>query len=192
MKKIISILRLNNHFGIKRPATALTLITAIFFLQPAVFAQMKNQDTMNAQTNNADSMNQIVIHQEAYFKVSPQRVYQALMDSKEFSDCTKKSFDMFTASSAKIDAKEGGVFSLFDGHIIGRFVELVPNERIVQAWRVVDWPAGVYSIARYEIKAQGSGTKLIFEHIGFPEGQKAHLTIGWQQHYWDALTKYFQ
>ena len=50
---------------------------------------------------------------------------------------------MFTASSAKIDPVVGGTFSLFDGHIIGRILELVPDQRIVEAWRVVDWPAGV-------------------------------------------------
>ena len=93
---------------------------------------------------------------------------------------------------SKIDSTVGGIFSLFDGHIIGRILELVPNQRIVEAWRVVDWPAGVYSIARYEIKAQGSGAQLIFDHIGFPEGEKEHLAVGWQEHYWDALTKYFQ
>ncbi len=94
--------------------------------------------------------------------------------------------------SAKIDSTVGGTFSVFDGHIIGRFLELVPNQRIVQAWRVVDWDAGEYSIARYELIAEGSGTKLVFDHIGFPEGLKEHLAKGWQEHYWDALTKYFQ
>ena len=64
---------------------------------------------------------------------------------------------------------------------------MVPDQRIVEAWRVVDWPAGVYSIAKFEFKPQGSGTQLIFDHIGFPEGLKEHLSIGWQQHYWDAL-----
>ena len=50
--------------------------------------------------------------------------------SKEFSDCTKKSFADFTARSANIDSTVGGAFSLFDGHIIGRMLELVPNQRI--------------------------------------------------------------
>ncbi|HEX4849665.1 MAG TPA: SRPBCC domain-containing protein, partial [Puia sp.] len=95
-------------------------------------------------------------------------------------------------SSAKIDPKEGGTFSVFDGHIVGRFLELVPDERIVSSWRVVDWNPGDYSIVRFVLKQQRSGTLLIFDHIGFQEGLKEHLTNGWQQHYWDALTKYFQ
>jgi hypothetical protein len=30
---------------------------------------------------------------------------------------------------------------------------------------------------------EGSGTQVIFDHTAFPEAPKAHLTIGWQQHY---------
>jgi len=100
------------------------------------------------------------------------------------------SFSNFTETSATIDSAVGGAFSLFDGHIEGRILDLVPSQRIVEAWRVVDWPAGVYSIAKFELKPQNSGTHLIFDHIGFPDGLKEHLAEGWQQHYWAALAKY--
>jgi transposase-like protein len=49
---------------------------------------------------------------------------------------------------------EGGPFSLFGGHITGRQVELVPDQLVVQAWRAKTWPAGVYSIARFELRRQ--------------------------------------
>jgi activator of HSP90 ATPase len=149
-------------------------------------------NTIGKHSNAKDSLKGITIHQEINFKVTPQRLYRTLLSSKEFSDCTKKSFDNFTAMSANIDSTVGGTFSLFDGHIIGRILELVPNQRIVEAWRVIDWPAGTYSIAKFEFKPQGAGAKLIFDHIGFPEGLKEHLSIGWQQHYWDALANYLQ
>jgi len=136
--------------------------------------------------------NPIAIHQEVNLKASPGQVYQALLSSKKFSASTKLSFANFSDKSASIDSTVGGVFTVFDGHITGRILELVPDQRIVEAWRVVDWPAGVYSIAKFELKAEGSGTHLIFDHTGFPEGLKEHLAQGWQQHYWDALNKYFQ
>lgn len=190
MKKVISMLNKNSHFVYKKFPVGLAIIAAIFFLQSSVVAQIKN--TMGEHINNVDSLKGITIHQEINFKVSPQRVYETLLSSKQFSECTKKSFADFTAMSANIDSTVGGTFSVFDGHIIGRILELVPNQRIVEAWRVVDWPAGVYSITKFEFKPQGSGTKLIFDHIGFPEGLKEHLSIGWQQHYWGALIKYLQ
>jgi activator of HSP90 ATPase len=164
--------------------------TVCVFFQNAAIAQTKNM--MTEKVNNPDSVKGIAIHQSAVFKVAPAEVYRTLLSSEAFSACTKKSFDMFSASSAKIDPVVGGTFSLFDGHITGRILELVPNQRIVEAWRVVDWPAGVYSIARFDLGTEGSGTRLNFEHVGFPEGLKEHLSVGWQQHYWDAMTKYFQ
>src|SRR5437016_5291646 len=93
--------------------------------------------------------------------------------------------------TAEINREVGGAFSLFKGHIVGRSLELVPDQRIVQAWRVVTWPEGTYSIARFELEPQGSGTRLVFDHIGFPEGLHDHLAAGWEENYWSLLKKYF-
>lgn len=166
------------------------LIAATFFIQLFVLAQDK-QDTMAKIPNKEEIPKSVTIHQEVDFTASPKQLYEALLDTKQFCAFAAQSGE-FTATSAKIDRTVGGAFSLFDGHIIGINVELVPNERIVQAWRVVDWPAGVYSIAKFEFKAQGSGTHLVFDHTGFPEKWRDHLAAGWQSHYWDLLTKYFQ
>jgi activator of HSP90 ATPase len=179
------------HFISKNVTVIAALIIVTFFMQPSLFAQMK-LNTTGKNGNAKDALKGITIHQEINFKATPQRLYETLLSSKEFSDCTKRSFGDFSARSANIDAVAGGAFTVFDGHIIGRILELVPYQRIVEAWRVVDWPAGLYSIATFEFKLQDAGTKLIFDHIGFPEGMKEHLSIGWQQHYWDALSKYLQ
>lgn len=126
----------------------------------------------------------VVIHDEVDFHVTPRRVYEALLDSKQFSAFSG-------APGAKIQREAGGAFSLFNDHIVGRNVELLPDRRIVQAWRVADWPAGLYSIARFELHAQGSGTRLVFDHTGFPPELRDHLAAGWQEHYWGPLKKYF-
>ncbi len=122
------------------------------------------------------------IHQEVDFAANPQSIYSALLDSKKFA--------AFTGAPADIHPEVGGAFSCFGGIISGRNIELVPNERIVQAWRVAAWPAGVYSIVKFELKAQGSGTRLIFDHSGFPDGTREHLEAGWKARYWDPLQKY--
>jgi activator of HSP90 ATPase len=132
---------------------------------------------------SAQSDKSITIHQEIEFSASPQQLYEALLDSKQFAE--------FSGRAAEINREVSGGFSLFKGHIIGRNVELIPNERIVQAWRVVTWPEGAYSIVRFELKPQGSGTHLVFDHIGFPEGLHDHLAQGWEENYWSLLKKYF-
>jgi activator of Hsp90 ATPase-like protein len=64
---------------------------------------------------------------------------------------------------------------MFGGVIVGRNVELLPNERIAQAWRPAHWDPGVYSIVRFELKPQGSGTKVVLDHTGFLQGDYDHL-----------------
>ncbi len=129
------------------------------------------------------------IHQEVVFKASRKRIYEALTDAKQFTDVTKFS-PVRGAAPAAISLEAGGSFSCFGGHIVGRNVELVPNERVVQAWRVVDWEPGVYSIARFELEGEGSQTKVLFDHTGFPNGKAEHLAAGWKEHYWEPLEKY--
>ena|SRR5437867_3386342 len=159
------------------------LIVTVFFLHLSVKAQ-PGHDSASQHTSASASHDSITIHQELDFRSTPEQLYGALLDAKQFSQ--------FSAMSAKIDRAAGGAFSLFDGHIIGRNVELIPNQRIVQAWRVVDWPPGVYSIVRFEITAQRSGTHLVFDHTAFPAKLRDHLEAGWQSHYWDPLTKYLR
>src|SRR5580658_4238900 len=122
-----------------------------------------------------------VIHFDVEYKTTPERIYQVLLDAKQFR--------AFSGLPAEIDSKPGGWFKLFDGHIEGRIIELVPNIRIVQAWRS-GWPAGVFSIAKFELVASGPGTRIIFDHTGFPEGEQESLTSGWTEHYWEPLHKY--
>jgi activator of HSP90 ATPase len=129
------------------------------------------------------------IHQEVVFQASRKRVYEALTDPKQFTKVTSFS-PVMKAAPAEISRDEGGAFTCFGGHIVGRHVKLVPNERIVQAWRVVTWDPGVYSIAKFELKEQGSETRLVFDHNGFPNGKADHLADGWKLNYWEPLRKY--
>lgn len=122
------------------------------------------------------------IHQEVLFKVAPDRIYSAVLDEKQFSA-------MSGNLPTHIDPREGGAFSLFGDQITGRTIQLVPNTRIVQAWRSGGWDSGVYSIVRFELGASASGTKLVFDHTGFPIGQARHLAAGWKDHYWNSLQR---
>jgi activator of HSP90 ATPase len=121
------------------------------------------------------------LRQEVDLAASPQRIYQILLDSKQFS--------AFTGAPAEIHSEAGGAFSLFGNAITGRNIELVPDQRIVQAWRS-NWDPGVYSVAKFELKAQGSHTHLMLDHTGFPERAFEHLNAGWKEHYWEPLKKF--
>ena len=151
----------------------------------AIGAVAASKMSAEAQTNAAPTVSDATrtsLHQEIGLSASPKRIYQILLDSKLFSD--------FSGEPAQIGKKEGDSFSMFGGVIVGRNIELAPDQRIVQAWRPTHWSAGVYSIVRFELKAQGAETALILDHTGFPEGDFASLNYGWKLKYWDPLKKY--
>jgi hypothetical protein len=47
----------------------------------------------------------------------------------------------------------------------------------------------VYSIARFQLKDKGQGTLIVFDHVGFPNGQGSHLAGGWYANYWNPLRR---
>jgi len=135
------------------------------------------------------------IHQEPVFPAPQGRVYEALTDAGQFGKIEKLSAAMQSGVApgkrpTEISRQVGGAFTLFGGHIVGRHIELVPHKRIVQAWRVVDWNPGVYSIVKFELTEQDSSTRITFDHAGFPEGKAQHLAEGWTANYWEPLRKY--
>jgi uncharacterized protein YndB with AHSA1/START domain len=122
------------------------------------------------------------LHQEIELAAAAQKVFDALTDSKQFA--------AFTGMPAEIDPRPGGAFKTFGGLIEGRNVEILPAERIVQAWRPASWAGGVYSLVHFEMAARGTETLLILDHTGFPEGDYDHLYSGWYARYWDPLKKW--
>jgi activator of HSP90 ATPase len=119
------------------------------------------------------------IHQEVTFAAAPARVYRALMESTEHA--------AFTGGPAEISRDAGGAFTCHGGVILGRNIELVPDARIVQAWRVANWPEGVYSVARFELRGEAGGTRLVFEQDGVPADEVEHIDAGWKARYWEPL-----
>jgi hypothetical protein len=56
--------------------------------------------------------------------------------------------------------------------------------------RAADWPAGLYSLVRFELKPAGTATALVLDHSSFPAGGYTHLSSGWHDRYWTPLAKY--
>jgi activator of HSP90 ATPase len=149
-----------------------------------------------ASATNEISHSNAAIHQEVQFQASPARVYMALTVAAQFDLVVRASFSadpnmmkaLRTAPTA-IDAKPGGAFSLFGGYITGRNLELMQNVRIVQAWRAGSWEPGKYSIVEFVLAPHDSGTKIVFDHVGFPNPAAQSLADGWHAHYWQPMAK---
>jgi activator of HSP90 ATPase len=155
---------------------------AMAFCSMAVHSVAFAAQSMKQMPGSAANQQRTSLHEEIDIRSGPQRIYEALLDAKQFA--------AFSGAPAEIDRKEGGAFSMFGGQIVGRNIELVVNQRIVQAWRPTHWEPGVYSIVAFVLKPQGSGTLVALEHKGFPEGEFDHLESGWHAHYWEPLKKF--
>src|ERR1700724_3257887 len=117
--------------------------------------QQNPKEAPSAAANQARSS----LHQEIELRALPQRIYEIILDSKQFA--------AFTGMPATIDPAAGGAFSMFGGMIVGRNVELIPGQRIVQAWRPTHWEPGIYSIAPFVFKPKAGGTLVVLDHKRF-------------------------
>jgi activator of HSP90 ATPase len=168
----------------RQAITGAVMMSACMAMGPAMICAEAEEISRTAES----------IHQETLYKASRKRLFEALTDTSQFDKIVHIGSGMNTTSlgnePTSISRQAGGSFTLFGGHIVGLQIELVPDERIVQAWRVVDWSPGIYSIAKFELVEKGSGTRIIFDHTGFPQGLGEHLAAGWKSHYWDPLEKF--
>ena len=103
------------------------------------------------------------------------------MDSKKHST--------FTESKAKISRVIGGKFTVFEGDLEGKNLELIPDKKIVQSWRSneEDWPKNHYSTLTVELESVKTGTRLNIKHTGVPVASYESVKQGWDEYYWEPM-----
>ncbi len=124
------------------------------------------------------------IKQTVTFKVPPHEVYEALMDPAKHA--------AFTGSAAQINREQGGDYTAYDGYISGKNLELIPDRKIVQSWRAVDWDEGYFSKITFELTSIPEGTRLDFVHEDVPDGTEEEFTQGWIDNYWEPMKRYLE
>lgn len=126
------------------------------------------------------------LDQEIIIKTTPHELYEAFMDLKKHSK--------FTESKAKVSREVGGNFSIFEGEINGKNVELIQDKKIVQTWRgdSENWPKGYYSTITLVFEPVDDGTLIKFTHGDIPEGAYESVKEGWDKYYWEPLKEMFE
>ncbi len=184
---------MNDRENLTKRAVSTTRRQAIFGGAVALGGLALCSIEAKAQASDEISHTAESIHQEPIIKASRKRVYEALTDTKQFDQVVQLSGALQSlhlgSTPTEISREVGGAFALFGGHITGRHVEMVPDRRIVQAWRTSSWDEGAYSIVRFELVEQSDVTKIVFDHTGFPKGEAESLSSGWKKHYWEPLNK---
>src|ERR1700681_1430650 len=120
----------------------------------------------------------------AVIPASAREIYEAWLDSLAHSE--------MTGGEARMSDEIGGEVSAWDGYITGRNLELVPHERIGQAWRTNEFTDdNGDSIITVTLEDDDDGTLLTLVHSNVPDGQTSYEQRGWQEHYFEPMAKFF-
>ena len=123
------------------------------------------------------------IKQRVKFKADPVTVYDLLADSRKHS--------AITGRRAIISTKIGGTFSIGESEVTGINVDLVPGQRIVQAWRHRRFPEGIFSMAALTLRpTPDGGTELVLVHRGVPKELIPETEQAWRDEYWQRMKDY--
>ena len=124
------------------------------------------------------------ITQKVVFKnTTTKALYDLYMNEKKHSE--------ITGGPAKISAKEGAAFSVYDGYIVGKNLHLVKDKMIVQTWRGSDWKkTDEDSVLVLTFHQKGKDAILKMAHVNVPSDQAQALKKGWDNFYWEPWKKY--
>ena len=94
---------------------------------------------------------------------------------------------------AQISAHEGAAFTVWNGYITGRNLQLEPGRRIVQSWRTTKFTAADPD-SQIEVLLQPApgGTKVTVNHTNVPDGHTSYRDGGWQRSYFDPMKEHFK
>ena len=116
--------------------------------------------------------------------VYPERVYRAWLDGGEQRKITGK--------AARVAGQEGSDFSLLDNGVEGKILSLTPHDKVVQSWRTPNFPAGSpASQVELRFEPTCTGTELVLEHTGIPDGQSQQMLKLWENELFRPLQRYF-
>lgn len=122
--------------------------------------------------------NTSTLHLEPEFNTLAEQLYITLLDQARIAAWSRAAPNL-----EPFPPSEGSDFSLFGGSISGKFTKLVPNERITQLWRLLDWKDGHYAQLDIQLK-QGSGeTKMVVKWTGIPIGEEDRVRNNFEDYY---------
>jgi activator of HSP90 ATPase len=122
------------------------------------------------------------IRQHYFVHATPEEVFLAITNAF--------TIELWSGYPAKMEAKEGTEFSLFEGEIAGKNIKVIENQQLVQEWYFGDRPEE--SIVTIDLKPHPLGTKVLLEHTNVSDEEANELAVGWNEHYWGAIKSFFK
>ncbi|KAI9678845.1 MAG: hypothetical protein M1817_005905 [Caeruleum heppii] len=113
------------------------------------------------------------------FQTTAAELYQTFTDPQRLAAFTRAAPRLFEG------AKKGGRFELFGGNVTGDFIELEEPKKLVQRWRLKQWPEGHYSTLQvtFDQNDQDAVTVMRVKWDGVPIGQEEVTKRNWREYY---------
>ena len=138
-------------------------------------------------TTGGSSVNTTTVIANDEFRTTAEEMYQTFTDPQRLAAFTRAPPKIFEG------AKPGGKFAIFDGNVTGEFVELEKPTKIVQKWRMSQWPIG--HMSRLEIKFDQNDidrvTNMRVSWTGVPVGQEEVVRKNWEGYYVRSIKQTF-
>ncbi|XP_019732772.1 activator of 90 kDa heat shock protein ATPase homolog 1-like [Hippocampus comes] len=97
----------------------------------------------------------------------------------------------FTHAPATVEGEKGGRFRLLGGNVLGEFVDLVRDQKIVMKWRYNNWPCEHYATVTLTLVDRSSETELRLDCRGVPDDDEDRTKDGWRRFYFEAIKQTF-
>lgn len=147
----------------------------------------KTSTTSATQSSSGSVVNTTTVTDSEEFRTTAEELYKTFTDPQRLA--------AFTRAPPKVweGAHKGGKFELFGGNVVGEYKELQEPKKIVQSWRLQQWPAGHYSTLEIEFDQNDvdSVTVMRVNWTGVPVGQEEVTKENWQTYYVHSIKRTF-
>lgn len=127
----------------------------------------------------APKVNTTSLNDSIEFQTSAHELYETLTDLNRAQ--------IWTRGPVKLSKEVNSTFEFFGGNVSGEILELVPDKKIVQTWRLKSWPAGHFSKVTMELDQGSDSVTLKINQTGIPIGQEELTRTNWSGYYWRAI-----
>ncbi|KAF6813791.1 hypothetical protein CMUS01_12762 [Colletotrichum musicola] len=147
--------------------------------KPVASASVKN--------SSGKVVNTVTLTDTTEFRTPAEEAYQTFVDPARIAAFTRAPPRVFEG------AKKGGKFELFDGNVTGEYLDLEEPKKIVQSWRLKQWPEGHFSKLSIEFDQNDVDhvTLMRVNWDGVPVGEEDATRRNWQEYYVNSIKRTF-
>lgn len=133
----------------------------------------------SSQTSDGGVVNTTTVTDQEEFRTTAEQLYLTFTDPQRLAAFTRAPPKKFEG------AKKGAKWELFDGNVSGEYLELEEPKKIVQTWRLNQWPVGHYSkqVIEFDQNDIDGVTVMRVTWSGVPIGQEDVTKRNWGEYY---------